>query len=79
MTMAIAYVLILAAPMKEHELYENLLQISEITELYPLFGDYDFIAKLVTDNYDKLGKIVVDCIRTIDGEIETKTLTGVEF
>ena len=77
--MAVGFVLISAAPTKEHEVYENLLRIKEITELYPLFGEFDLIAKLETDNYDMLGKIVVDRIRTIDGVIHTKTLTGVVF
>ena len=77
--MTIGFVLISAAPTKEHEVYENLLQIPEIIELYPLFGEFDLIAKLETDNYDKLGKIVIDRIRTIDGVLNTKTLTGVIF
>lgn len=77
--MTIGFVLISAAPTKEHEVHENLLQIPEIIELYPLFGEFDLIAKLETDNYDKLGKIVIDRIRTIDGVLNTKTLTGVIF
>jgi DNA-binding Lrp family transcriptional regulator len=77
--MTIGFVLISAAPTKEHEVYENLLQIPEIIELYPLFGEFDLITKLETDNYDELGKIVMDRIRTIDGVLNTKTLTGVLF
>jgi DNA-binding Lrp family transcriptional regulator len=77
--MTIGFVLISAAPTKEHEVYENLLQIPEIIELYPLFGEFDLITKLETDNYDELGKIVMDRIRTIDGVLNTKTLTGVVF
>ena len=77
--MEIGIVLINAAPSKEHEVYEKLLKVPEIIELYPLFGEFDFIAKLGTDNYDKLGQIVLDRIRTIDGVINTTTLTGVIF
>jgi len=77
--MEIGFVLINAAPSKEHKVYEKLLKVPEIIELYPLFGEFDLIAKLETDNYDKLGKIVLDRIRTIDGVIHTKTLTGVIF
>ena len=50
-----------------------------ITELYPLFGDYDLIAKLETEDYNRLGQIVVEVIRGIDGVIDTKTLTGINF
>ncbi len=77
--MAVGFVLISTAPTKEHEVYSKLLKIPEIVELYPLFGDYDLIAKLETDDYNRLGQIVVEAIRGIDGVIDTKTLTGINF
>jgi DNA-binding Lrp family transcriptional regulator len=78
-TMAIGFVLISTAPTKEHDVYSKLLKITEVTELYPLFGDYDLIAKLETEDYNRLGQIVVEVIRGIDGVIDTKTLTGINF
>jgi len=77
--MVIGYVLISTAPAKEHEVYNELLKFKEIVELHPLFGEYDLIAKIESDDFNHLGQIVVDQIRTIKGVIDTKTLTSIKF
>ena len=77
--MAIGFVLISAAPAREHEVYDKLTKVQEIIELHPLFGEYDFIAKIDAEDFEKLGSIVVNKIRSIDGVINTKTLTGTKF
>jgi len=65
--MAIGFVLIIAAPAHEHDLYHKLTKVSEIIELHPLFGEYDLIAKIEAEDFEKLA------------EIDTKTLTGTKF
>ncbi len=77
--MAIGFVLISTAPAKEHEVYNELLKVKEIVELHPLFGEYDLIAKIETEDFNLLGEVVVDSIRSIPGVIDTKTLTGIKF
>ena len=77
--MALGFVLISAAPAHEHEVYKELSKVPEIIELLPLFGEYDLIAKIEAEDYEKLGSIVVNKIRTIEGVIDTKTLTGTRF
>lgn len=77
--MAIGFVLISAAPAHEHEVYNKLSKVKEIIELHPLFGEYDIIAKIEAEDFEKLGKIIVEKIRSINGVIETKTLTGTKF
>jgi DNA-binding Lrp family transcriptional regulator len=77
--MAIGFVLISTAPAKEREVYKELMKISDIVELHPLFGEYDMIAKIEADTFDKLGKIIVERIRSIRGVVDTKTLTGTQF
>jgi DNA-binding Lrp family transcriptional regulator len=77
--MAIGFVLISAAPAREHDVYNKLSKVPQIVELHPLFGEYDLIAKIQADDFEKLGKIVVDKIRSIEGVIDTKTLTGTKF
>ena len=74
--MAIGYVLVTIAPSCEHEVYNKLSKVAEISELYPLFGEYDFIAKIEVEDYEKLGNIIINKIRSIEGIIDTKTLTG---
>ena len=77
--MAIGFVLIQTAPAREHEVYNKLLKVPEIIELHPLFEEYDLIAKIKSDDFEKLGNIVSDKIRSIKGVIDTKTLTGTKI
>jgi DNA-binding Lrp family transcriptional regulator len=77
--MAIGFVLISTAPAKEHDVYNALLGVPEIVELHPLFGEYDLIAKIEAEDFNKLGQIVIDKVRSIAGVIDTKTLTGIKF
>ena len=77
--MALGFVLIKAAPAYEHEVYNKLSKVKEINELHPLFGEYDLIAKIKAENFEKLGQIIISKIRSIQGVIDTKTLTGTKF
>lgn len=77
--MAIGFVLINVAPAHEHEVYNKLSKIPQIIELHPLFGEYDLIAKIEADNFEELGTIIVNKIRSITGVLDTKTLTGLTF
>ena len=76
---AIGFVLIDIEPTREKEVYQKLMKIEHIVELYPLFGEYDLIAKVEADSYDSIGDIVVSKIRSIDGVKATKTLARVAF
>ena len=76
--MSIGFVLINAAPAYEHEVYNKLSRVPEIVEVHPLFGEFDIIAKIEAENFEKLGTLVIEKIRSIDGVIDTKTLTGTE-
>jgi DNA-binding Lrp family transcriptional regulator len=77
--MSIGFILIKAAPALEHEVYNNLSKIQAILELQPLFGEYDLIAKIEAEDFEKLGEIVINNIRSVKGVIDTKTLTGTKF
>ena len=77
--MALGFVLIKVFPGKEREVYDKLAGLKEIEELYPLFGEYDLIAKVVVRSFEELSDVVVNKIRSIDGVVETKTLTGAKF
>jgi len=77
--MALGFVLVKISPRKEKEVYEKLANLEEIEELYPLFGEYDLIAKIVVRDFEELSDVVVKKIRSLDGVLETKTLTGAKF
>lgn len=67
------------APGMERKVFDTMIKWDEIQELYPLFGEYDLIAKISAPDYETLSDIVVQKIRTIKGVTETKTLTGARF
>ncbi|EQD36384.1 transcription regulator, partial [mine drainage metagenome] len=50
-----------------------------VVEVHPLFGEYDLIVKIDASDFSELGKIVIEKIRTIEGVIDTKTLTGIKL
>ena len=66
-------------PSREREVYARLMKLKEIVELYPLFGEYDLIAKVEGDSFDAIGAVVVSKIRSLDGVKATKTLARVAF
>ncbi|VVB59958.1 putative HTH-type transcriptional regulator [uncultured archaeon] len=77
--MAIGFILINVAPAHEHDVYNKLSKIPQIVELHPLFGEYDLIAKIDAKDFEELGIIIVNKIRSIIGILDTKTLTGLTF
>jgi DNA-binding Lrp family transcriptional regulator len=76
---AIGFVLIDIEPTREREVYAKLMKLKQIVELYPLFGEYDLIAKVEGESFDAIGAVVVSQIRTIEGVKATKTLARVAF
>ncbi len=77
--LSIAFVLISTVPGKEMEVYEKISKIKYVVEIHPLFGEYDLIVKIDVKDFSELGKIVIEKLRTIDGVIDTKTLTGIKL
>jgi len=76
---AIGFVLISTNAGKEREVFEMLESMKDIVELHSLFGEYDIIAKIVTDSPNSLNSIVNAKIRTIPNIAATNTLVGIKF
>lgn len=74
--MVIGHVLMGVESVCKQHVYDELSKVSEIIEIHPLFGEYDYLVKVKTDTNESIGAIVVNKIRPIDGVIGTKTLTG---
>jgi len=77
--MTTGFVFINAVPTREHDVCNKLSKVPEVIEIHPLFGEYDLVAKIEADDFENLGVVVVNKIRSIDGVIDTKTLTGTKF
>jgi DNA-binding Lrp family transcriptional regulator len=73
--MAIGFVLIRTEMNKEREVYAKLLKIKGIMEVHPLFGEYDFIAKVQAKDFNALGRVIINKVRKVKGVTDTKTLT----
>jgi DNA-binding Lrp family transcriptional regulator len=72
----VGFVLMHVSSLHENEVFKNLLKLHEVIDLHPVFGEYDFIAKIVAKDYESIEEIVINKIKTIDGIIDTKTLIG---
>ena len=77
--MVVGFVLIITKGGKEHDVYTALKSVPEVVEHYPLFGEYDIIAKIHGKDMNAIGMMVIEKIRTIDGVMDTKTLTGIDL
>ncbi len=77
--MTIGFVLMNVARLKGTEVSKMLRSIPEVVEHHPLLGEYDFIAKVESDELSNLGQIVTNKIRSIPGITHTETLAGMEF
>lgn len=77
--MIVGFVLIVTMTAKEHDVYTELLKVKETTEVHPLFGEYDLIARIEAKCFDELGEIVLNKIRKVEGVADTKTLAGSKF
>ncbi|MEM2934270.1 MAG: Lrp/AsnC ligand binding domain-containing protein [Methanocellales archaeon] len=77
--MEIGFVLINVEPGKEKKVYNSLINSDEIAEVYPLFGEYDLIAKVVAPDSEKLSEVIFNLVRRIDGVKQTKTLPSARF
>lgn len=72
--MIIAYVLIKTKPGKELEVIENLKKISEIKELFTVYGEYDVVVKVNTNLLEDLNSILLEKIRKCNDITSTTTL-----
>ena len=73
--MITAFVLIKNLPGKEYSILKKLENIIEINEIYPIFGEYDFLVKIKAKNIELIGETLIKKIRIINGIIDTITLT----
>ena len=70
----LGFVLINVEPHEEKNVCNTLECIPEVLENHLLFGEYDLIVKVQSDDFNQLGKVVSEKIRTIPGVVDTTTL-----
>ncbi len=70
----LAYVLFKVASGTEREVAQKLIEFEEVTQSDILFGEYDVIARVSTDDLDKLEEFVSEKIRTVQNVLVTSTM-----
>ncbi len=74
--MAIGFALLSISPLYEKSVYGSLKNIQEITEIHPLFGEFDILVKIECTDIDQIGEVVIQKIRSLKGVVDSKTLIG---
>ena len=77
--MATGFLLIATKPGMEKSVRNTLDSVSHVTTRWMLFGKYDLIAKVESEDEFTLTRVIVEEIRPIEGVLETKTLLGAEI
>ena len=74
--MATGFALLSISPLYEKSVYGSLKNIQEITEIHPLFGEFDILVKIECSDIDHIGEVVIQKIRSLKGVVDSKTLIG---
>ena len=81
--MPVAFVLLNTGLGQIEKVLDEVLEIDEVVEAYSVAGPYAILAKVETDTFDKLAKLIPEKLGKIDGITKTLTLlafgTGKEF
>jgi DNA-binding Lrp family transcriptional regulator len=75
----VGFVFIKTHSKMEVQAFRELGKIKEITDLSPLFGEYDVIAKVEARDFKTISSIVLNKIRKIKGVEDTLTLPGIKI
>ena len=74
--MAIVFILITAKTASKNEIYNQLQKIQEVVELHPLYGEYDLIAKVKTEDDDNSKEAIIARIKSLEEVRDTKVFRG---
>lgn len=70
----LAYVLFKVNSGTEREVAQKLIEFEEVVQADIIFGEYDVVAKMVTEDLDKLEEFVSEKIRTVPNVLVTSTM-----
>ena len=77
--MATGYVLVNVEPGMEFSVFENVRGLEKVADATLLFGDYDLIVKVISEDMSSIAEFVVEKVRQVEGVLNTKTLAGAEI
>ena len=76
--MVTGFVLIRVDAGREKDVFQGLSEMSEVKGIQMVFGHYDIIARLESNDLNALSEIVLESIRNISGVSTTTTLIASE-
>ena len=74
-----AYIMVECETGSERQVLKKMKKVKWIEELYPLFGEYDFIIHAHAKDPDILIKLILKDIRSIKGVKQTETFLETTF
>ncbi|MCG2870988.1 MAG: Lrp/AsnC ligand binding domain-containing protein [Sulfolobaceae archaeon] len=72
-----AYVLLVTVVGKEQDVAQSLKTIKGVIEASPVYGEYDVVAEIVTDNLEQTNKVISE-IRRNPNILRTVTLISMQ-
>ena len=70
----LAYVLFKVNSGTEREVAQKLIEFDEVIQADIIFGEYDVVAKMVTNDLDSLEEFVSERVRTVSNVLVTSTM-----
>jgi DNA-binding Lrp family transcriptional regulator len=69
-----AYVLVTLNPGTEKDILKKITYLDEVTRVSMMYGEYDAIIKVCTENLDELNQFLTDKLRVLPDIFQTATL-----
>ena len=70
----LAYVLFKVNSGTEREVAQKLIEFDEVIQADIIFGEYDVVAKMMTNDLDSLEEFVSEKVRTVSNVLVTSTM-----
>lgn len=61
------------AKISQKELAEKIMELEHVSEIHLITGEWDILVKIRGESLEKIGKVVLEKIRTLDGVAKTIT------
>ena len=74
-----AFVLFKTMPTRERDVYLSLSNYEAVAEVHVLYGEFDLLVRVSSDNSNELSKMLVQDFRQIDGVRETQRMIAVDY
>lgn len=74
-----AFVLFKTLPARERDVYQTLNNHSAVAEVHALYGEYDLLVRVSSEDARILSGMLMSDFRQIDGVKDTQTLIAVEY